>query len=134
MKKTLLLLGCAFVLPAFAAIDPFAKMDANHDRHISAAEHAAAARGMFVAMDADKDGRVTAEEMTAAQPKVSGGPSGMSSADKIKAVDANGDGMLSAQEHESGSRAMFARMDRNKDGRLTRSEFSAGHAKLMAKK
>src|SRR5688572_15058122 len=98
MKKTVLLLGCACVLPVFAATDLFAKMDANHDKRISAAEHAAGARAMFVAMDADKDGKVTADEMTAAQPKVSGKAAGqgMSSADKIKAIDADNDGVLTA--------------------------------------
>ena len=48
-------------------------------------------------------------------------------------MDADGDGVLTAQEHEAGSRAMFERMDRNQDGRLTRAEYDAGHAKLMAK-
>ena len=56
MKKTMLLLGCTLVLPAFAVSDLFAKMDANHDQRISATEHAAGARAMFVAMDADQDG------------------------------------------------------------------------------
>jgi Ca2+-binding EF-hand superfamily protein len=137
MKKTLVLLGCALVLPAFAATDLFAKMDANHDKRITAQEHAAAARAMFVTMDADKDGKVTAEEMTAAQPKVTGRKAGagdMDSADKIKAIDADGDGVLTAKEHAGGSRAMFEKMDRNHDGKLTRGEFNAGHAKLMAHK
>jgi len=135
MKKILLLLGCACVLPAFAATDLFAKMDANHDRRITAAEHAAGARAMFLVMDANHDGKVTADEMTAAQPQVAGKPAGdgMSSADKIKAIDADNDGVLTAKEHAAGSRAMFAKMDRNHDGRLSRGEYTAGHAKLMAK-
>jgi len=58
----------------------------------------------------------------------------MDSADKIKAIDADGDGVLTAKEHAGSSRAMFAKMDRNHDGKLTRGEFSSGHAHLMAKK
>lgn len=135
MKKLLVLLGCACVLPAHAATDLFAKMDANHDRRITAAEHAKAARGMFLAMDADRDGKVTAAEMTRAQRKVTGSKAGgMGSAEKIRAIDGNRDGVLSAGEHEAGSELMFAVMDGDKDGRLTRREYEAGHARLLAKK
>ena len=88
---------------------------------------------MFEAMDANHDGKVTADEMTAAQPKV-GSKSGMSSADKIKAIDTNGDGVLSAEEHVAGSTMMFEKMDKNRDGQLTKGEFTAGHKQLMARK
>ena len=57
----------------------------------------------------------------------------MSSADKIKVVDTNGDGVLSAEEHEAGSRSMFVKMDSDGDGMLSKGEYCAGHAKLMAK-
>lgn len=136
MKKILLLLGLAALLPsAFAANDMFAKMDGNHDGRITAREHDAGARAMFVAMDADKDGRVTAGEMTAAQAKVTGQQkSAMRSEDKIKVVDKDGDGVLTAAEHAAGSKSMFAKMDRNHDGKLSRGEFTAGHKQLMAKK
>lgn len=107
---------------------------ADRNGRISAAEHAAGARAMFLAMDADKDGRVTSREMGAAQGKVgSGRRSGMSSAEKIRVIDSNHDGVLSAEEHQAGSEVMFALMDRNKDGKLTRGEYSAGHAKLLKK-
>ncbi len=56
---------------------------------------------------------------------------GMSSADKIKVVDANGDGALSAQEHEAGSRSMFDKKDMDKDGYLTAAEIEAGHLAMM---
>ena len=133
--RKLLLLGCLAGLPALAAADLFGRMGTDRNGRISAAEHAAGARAMFLAMDADKDGRVTSREMTAAQGKVGNGRrSGMSSAGKIRVIDSNHDGVLSAEEHEAGSEVMFAMMDRNKDGRLTRGEYSAGHAKLLAKK
>lgn len=136
MKKTLVLLGCVLALPAFAATDIFARMDVDRDGRVSAQEHAMGSRGMFVAMDANKDERVTAAEMTAAQAKITGesDAGGMTSAEKIKVVDGDGDGVLTAAEHAAGSKALFEKMDRNNDGRLSRREFEAGHDKLVTAK
>lgn len=114
----------------------FAMMDANKDGKLSAAEHAAGAKAMFEKMDSNKDGKVTAAEMTAAHHGVTGhhAPmSGMSAADKIKAVDANGDGVLTAAEHAAASASMFAKMDTDKDGFLSKQELVAGHASMMKK-
>ena len=55
----------------------------------------------------------------------------MSSAYKIAKMDSNGDGMLSASEHEAGADAMFKDMDSNGDGNLSRKEFEAGHKMMM---
>jgi Ca2+-binding EF-hand superfamily protein len=129
-------LACALAMPLLAAdSNPmFRKMDANQDGRVSAREHARGAGAMFKAMDADRNGRVTAGEMTAAQSKVGNQRAdGMDSAGKIRAVDRNGDGVLSASEHAAGSRAMFARMDRDRDGALDEREFAAGHAVLSAR-
>jgi EF hand len=57
----------------------------------------------------------------------------MSAADKIKVVDSDGDGILTAEEHAAGSRAMFEKMDTDKDGFLTQDELAAGHASMMKK-
>ncbi|MDL2355922.1 MAG: hypothetical protein QFF03_11760 [Pseudomonadota bacterium] len=122
--------------PAGPVDKEFAKMDANKDGKISAAEHAAGAKAMFEKMDANKDGKVTAAEMTAAHHAVTGHAAGkgdMSSEDKIKAVDANGDGILTAEEHAAASASMFAKMDADKDGFLSKSEMAAGHASMMKK-
>ena len=119
---------------AAAPISEFRAMDANHDGKISRDEHAAAAKGMFAAMDASKDGRVTAAEMDAAHERVTGQKAkagDMPAADKIKAIDKDGDGVLTADEHAAGSRAMFDAMDTDKDGALTEAELSAGHAKML---
>ena len=112
----------------------FMKMDTNKDGKVSANEHAAGAKQMFDAMDANKDGKVTAAEMEAAHERVTGRKatnSDMSAADKIKVIDTDGDGVLTAEEHAHGSRAMFERMDTDKDGFLTKDEFAAGHAGIM---
>ena len=55
----------------------------------------------------------------------------MSSAEKIKKMDTNGDGKLSAAEHEAGARDMFAKMDTNKDGSVTVAEMDASHKRMM---
>jgi Ca2+-binding EF-hand superfamily protein len=128
-----LLSAAAFAAPP----SQFEGMDANRDGRIAAAEHAAAAKKMFQAMDTNRDGKVTAAEMDAAQQTITGRKpqaQGMSSAEKIKVVDRDGDGTLSAAEHEQGSKGMFEKMDKNRDGYLSKQEFDAGHAALTKKK
>jgi Ca2+-binding EF-hand superfamily protein len=91
---------------------------------------------MFDTMDTNKDGKVTAAEMDAAHEKVTGHKATkdeISAAEKIKVVDTNHDGVLTAQEHEAGADRMFDMMDTNKDGYLSKAELEAGHAKMMAK-
>jgi len=123
----------ALAFAAQAGGDKMQTMDTNKDGMISAAEHTAGARQMFLKMDVDGDGRVTATEMDAVHGMQAGGtpaPS-MSSADKIKTIDADHDGAITAAEHEAGSRGMFTRMDVNGDGNLTAAEMQAGHQKTM---
>jgi Ca2+-binding EF-hand superfamily protein len=129
----------AVAVPASYADGPlssFKGMDANHDGKVSHDEHAAAARKMFATMDANKDGKVTAAEMDAAHEPVTGRtakPGDMPSADKIKVIDTDGDGVLAAAEHAAGSRTMFDAMDTDKDGSLGEAELAAGHARMMKK-
>ncbi|HEV8694842.1 MAG TPA: hypothetical protein VGQ93_11770 [Lysobacter sp.] len=51
--------------------------------------------------------------------------------DKFKSMDSNGDGLISADEHAAGARAMFDRMDTNHDGNVTTAEMDAGHKMKM---
>jgi Ca2+-binding EF-hand superfamily protein len=114
----------------------FQAMDTDNDGKISADEHTAGAKKMFETMDADKDGKVTAKEMEAAHHQVTGAPakkSDMSAADKIKKIDVDGDGVISAGEHTAGAKKMFEMMDTDKDGFLNKAELGAGHAKMMNK-
>lgn len=131
------LLGALLLVPAaaMAGDDKSKGMDSDGDGAVSSAEHAAGAKKMFDAMDADHDGYVTAAEMDARWAKADKGRQGggmkMSSADKIKEIDTDGDGRLSAAEHAAGSAKMFARMDADGDGKVTAAEMQAGHDKVM---
>ena len=114
----------------------FKTMDTDGNGRLSPDEHSAGAKRMFDAMDANKDGTVTIAEMDAIHKNIPGKqPKGsdLSSVEKIKAVDKNGDGLLSAEEHADGSRKMFNKMDTDRDGFLSREELTAGHEKMLKK-
>ena len=109
-------------------------MDTNGDGRLTREEHATGARRMFEAMDADRNGRVTAAEMDAAHERITGGkpqPNALPAAQKIRVVDADGDGVLSADEHAAGSRRMFDAMDADHDGLLSFPELAEGHRRLQ---
>jgi len=119
-----------------AAATEFKAMDTNSDGRVSREEHAAGARSMFEKMDANHDGKVTAAEMDAAHRAIAGGDAAkdeLTAAEKIKAVDQDGDGVITAAEHGHASRAMFDKMDTNRDGVLTLEEMAAGHAATLKK-
>lgn len=110
-----------------------AKMDANRDGQVSPTEHATGARDMFTGMDTDRNGQVSVAEMDA---KHAGKPAHervgkLSSAEKIRKLDTNGDGSLSAAEHAAGSVSMFSQMDQDADGLLTAAEIQAGHDSML---
>lgn len=136
-------------------------MDTDHDGSVSASEHAAGAKKMFEMMDKDGDGIVTADEMSAAHKDMptahssqaqaaqsgnlpqadssartsdaSGKPMKpmQSSAAKIKEIDTDGDGAISAAEHEAGAKKMFEKMDKDHNGKLSAAELQAGHDQMM---
>ena len=112
------------VAPMAWANDPdkkFQKMDTNGDGQISRAEHSAGAQRMFGEMDTNSDGIVTTEELAAKKSDYRGGDQNrgeLSASDKIKAVDQNSDGRLTAAEHTAGSEEMFVKMYINVDGSL----------------
>jgi Ca2+-binding EF-hand superfamily protein len=87
---------------------------------------------MFLKMDTDHDGIVTEGEMQIAQETMLAKASkAKPAAEKIKTIDTNQDGSLSAEEHADGSRRMFMAMDADRDGQLTVAEVQAGHDKML---
>jgi Ca2+-binding EF-hand superfamily protein len=114
----------------------FQMMDTNGDGKLAPEEHTGGARKMFQTMDANKDGKVTATEMDLAHDQMAGkrgAKSHMSAADKIKKLDSDGDGILTAEEHDAGAKTMFERMDTDRDGMVSKAELAAGHTKMMNK-
>lgn len=145
-----LLCAAALAAPAWAGCGhpeaKFNSMDANSDKMVSSAEHAAAVTKMFGEMDADGDGKVSAQEMDARHGTASAATSEprtmndaamdtgamrrpMSATDKIAKMDTDGDGMLSSAEHDAGAAAMFSKMDTDGNGSLSHQEMASGHAK-----
>jgi Ca2+-binding EF-hand superfamily protein len=111
-------------------------MDMDRDGKLSATEHVNGSKRMFGKMDVNGDGTVTAAEMDAAQAAMPPDPNAraMSSQDKIKAIDTNKDGSLSAEEHATGAKTMFEKMDKDKDGFLTVAELQKGRDAMLGRK
>ncbi|MET0654778.1 MAG: hypothetical protein ABWX88_08715 [Pseudoxanthomonas sp.] len=133
---SLLLVAGGMLASPLASAGGGKHMDADGDGVVSASEHAAGAKAKFAKMDANADGSVTAAEMDAAHAAAGKAKKEgeLSSAEKIKAVDTDGDGKLSAEEHSAGSRAMFEKMDTDKNGSLSQAESDNGHKELMSKR
>ena len=135
LGSALALFALPNILSAKDADKHFKLMDADGDGKITRAEHAAAAKKMYQACDANRDGIVTAAEMDAAMAmqgeKI--GKDDMSSSEKIKVIDQDGDGALTVAEHNAGTEKMFGRMDANGDGSLSKAECEQG-MKMMKKR
>ena len=120
-----------------AGDDKLDRLDADKDGKVTQAEYAAGSKTSFDKLDANADGKVTAAEMDAAYTTTKPGVGAAkvpSSSEKIKTLDTDGDGSLSAVEHEAGSRTMFDQLDADKDGSLTAAEIKAGHEAKMESK
>ena len=132
------------------ADDMMAKMDSNHDGMISAQEHADHMKTMFDTADTNHDGMLSKDELKAGmhamhehgehehgmhehgehehgehEDSKMGGK--MEGDDMMEKMDANHDGMISAQEHADFAKARFDRKDTNHDGMLSKEEMMAGH-------
>ena len=138
-NRAALTIACTLALSALPAAfagdsadKKFKMMDANNDGKVTREEHADGARQMFTQSDVNIDGIVTVAEMDAATVAKGEKPGKkqMTSAQKIKEIDQNGDGKLTTDEHEAGTARMFAKMDKNADGFLSKAECDEAHKAL----
>lgn len=141
-SRTLLALSTASLL-AFAGAalanekgDEWQKMDADGDGMVTAAESGTAARDMFSRADGDGDGRVTAAEMQAAHADKAGdsGKTAQDFNEKIRKMDGNNDGGVSADEFAATAREKHDKADADGDGNVSRAEFDAAMARHKAEK
>jgi Ca2+-binding EF-hand superfamily protein len=102
----------------------FTTLDDDDDGRIDFGEYAASATGQFVTMDGDGNGLVTPAEMDAHRAAL-GRIAKVSSADVIKPVDSDGDGMLAQWENEAIARREFDALDSDHDGYISRAEARA---------
>lgn len=140
----------------------FAKLDANKDGKLDKADrearHAAHKAEMFARLDANKDGSISKDEFAAAHSARGEGregkhhegmaPEGKSRGEpgqrghgKMRGMgmmmlgmaDANKDGAVSKDEFTAAHAGHFDKVDTDKDGKITPTERKAAHAKLRGK-
>lgn len=139
------------------AMPSFEQLDTNGDGSLTMDEFEAPAKERFAAADTNGDGALSAEELDAARPQGrhmrGDGPRfgrmmpGMRGGDRaemtpemrqeratqmIEHLDDNGDGLLSAEELAAGPNPdrIFAKMDADGNGAISKAEFDAAKAKF----
>jgi hypothetical protein len=97
-------------------------LDANHDGIIDSNEIANASAALLT-LDKNGDGQLTADEYLPPKPADAPADAPLPPLPPIiKALDANGDGIIDATEIANASAALL-KLDKNGDGQLTRDEF-----------
>ncbi|WP_372056263.1 EF-hand domain-containing protein [Tistrella mobilis] len=81
----------------------------------------------FQKLDTNQDGRVSREEMKAGRDRMHDGMAGWGHKGPrgdhmARMVDTNGDGIISRDEFMAGADKMFARLDADGDGQITKAE------------
>lgn len=107
----------------------FFQLDANNDTIIDKDEVPEAAQGAFARLlkmgDTNHDGRLEADEMRSLgqRMRMANPMANMSPAERVKQMDKNGDGKVSAEEFP-GPPPLFERIDADKDGFITKEEIA----------
>lgn len=114
----------------------FSDLDINGDGQITRADIDARQAARFAAIDADGNGALSAQELIAAARAKSENRIRIRTQKMLKLRDANGDGVLSADEiAPKATPRFFKRLDTDGDGAVSLAEFDAakaarpGHAK-----
>ena len=133
------------------AAEMFAKMDVNKDGKLDQADRGAHRAQMFDRLDANKDGNVSREEFATAHRGMADGDKAagehkmgehrmgkrggghMGGRMMMQMADANKDGAISREEFTAAHIRMFDMADANKDGQLTAAERKAHHAQMRQK-
>ena len=107
----------------------FAKMDANKDGKLDAADREARRGAMFSRLDTDKNGAISRDEFNARHQRAQGAREGMKG-EGHKGEGHRGHGMRGTHGKKGMGGMMMMRMaDTNKDGAVSRDELLAAHAK-----
>jgi Ca2+-binding EF-hand superfamily protein len=99
------------------------EMDADKDGTVTSAEIKAHEAAQAAEIDADKNGTITVEELVAHHEKMRQ----QHMAERLKAIDQNGDGNVSLEEYEAAHTWRMARLDRNGDGMIEPDEMQFRH-------
>ena len=97
----------------------FDRADADANGDVTFDEFAAAMNSRMGTVDADKDGRMTVAEIAAEIERMR---AERMARRLLERFDADGDGALTAAEIEAHQKKMFARLDRDDDGKILEEE------------
>jgi hypothetical protein len=96
----------------------FDEIDTNHDGVITRDEFLAAEKQRFDEYDANHDGKIDAKEIASSPPLME---RNLKTAERmVKQWDANGDGVVTADEYKKNAEDRFAKQDRDGTGKLTK--------------
>ena len=101
----------------------FDRADADANGDVTFEEFAAAMNSRMGTVDADKDGRMTVAEIAAEIERMR---AERMARRLLERFDTDGDGALTAAEIEAHQQRMFARLDRDDDGKILAEELPQG--------
>lgn len=96
----------------------FDEIDTNHDGFISRDEYLAAEKKRFAEFDANHDGKIDAKEIASSPPLMERNE--RAAERMVKMWDANGDGVVTADEFNKNADERFTKMDREGTGKIAR--------------
>jgi EF hand domain-containing protein len=104
--------------PREARPSAFDDMDTNHDGFVSRDEFVAFQKKRFDEFDTNHDGKIDAKEVASSPPLME---RNVKTAERmIKQWDANGDGVVTADEYKKSAEERFARQDKEGTGKIAR--------------